>query len=154
MLLLSEHIIPTCLGMNLLFTDLERQSRSPEHSMADVPRGCCRSWSYQPSHSSVVLPVLFHCSLPACLLARASLLLIYSVIPVCTGAGGWNTLCAGAEAQPLTCWGRNITASGAPSPCCTFPLWVWADPLLLCSVPICNSMMLRRSNAPAVSWPL
>lgn len=62
-----------------------------------LPRGCFKGWISQPSCFSLVLSIVFHCSLSVCLFGRVSLFLIYSVIPVCTEAGGSNTrlvLCA------------------------------------------------------------
>lgn len=56
-----------------------------------LPQGCFKGWISQPSRFSPALSVIFHCSLSVCLFAGVSLVLIYSVTPVCTEAGGSNT---------------------------------------------------------------
>lgn len=108
-----------------------------------VPRGL--TYSGSASKAGFLSPCIFiwfftsfstSLFLPVCL--PESLLFIYSIIPVCTDAGGSNARRAlrirEQEHSLLPCQGRHIAASGAPGLCCAFPLQVGAGPLpLLCS---------------------
>lgn len=137
MLCLFKCIVPTCFSTNQLCFTLERQNRPPEGMGLTYPRSaskagflspCIFIWFFPSFSTSLFLPV--------CL--PESLLFIYSVIPVCTDAGGSSARHAlriqEQEHSLLPCQGRHIAASGAPGLCCAFPLQVGAGPSpLLCS---------------------
>lgn len=122
-----------------------RDSRSPEQSVA--PRGCFKGWITQPSHCSPVLSVVSRCALSACLLAGGSLLLIYAVIPVCTGAGGSNTRLVLCMPERVCSRAARRGRSIAVALCHSFALQVRAGPPpLACSTPGCSSMFLCRNQ--------